>query len=166
MPNLSPEFIEVMRALLGPETDAFLRALDAPAALALRVHRRGEAAMPFIAGAVPWAEGGFYLRPETRPGTSIAHWAGAFYLQEASAMLPRRCLRQGRGSVCWTCAPRRAGRRRRSPGRWTAKARWLPTRWIPLAPACWRQSGAAGRLQCRGNMRKARPPCRKVAGLF
>lgn len=92
MPNLSPEFIEVMRALLGPETDAFLRALDAPAALALRVHRRGEAAMPFIAGAVPWAEGGFYLRPETRPGTSIAHWAGAFYLQEASAMLPAAVL--------------------------------------------------------------------------
>lgn len=92
MQTLFPEFIQSMRALLGAETDAFVRAMEGPPALALRVHRCAEAALPFIEGAVPWADGGFYLRDGARPGASLAHWAGAFYLQEASAMLPAAVL--------------------------------------------------------------------------
>ena len=82
-----------MRALLGEEAGAFFRALEEAPSLALRPHRGMEAAEPFIEGAVPWAEGGFYLRPGARPGASVAHWAGAFYLQEASAMLPASALK-------------------------------------------------------------------------
>ena len=92
MPNLSPEFIENMRALLGAEVEDFLRALERPPALALRAHRGAEAAAPFVSEPVPWAENGFYRRDSTRPGASIEHWAGAFYLQEASAMLPATVL--------------------------------------------------------------------------
>ena len=93
MPELKPEFIANMRALLGEEAGAFFRALEEAPSLALRPHRGVEAAAPFIEGAVPWAEGGFYLRPGARPGASVAHWAGAFYLQEASAMLPAAALK-------------------------------------------------------------------------
>ena len=92
MPELKPGFIANMRALLGEEAGAFFRALEEAPSLALRPHRGMEAASPFIEGAVPWAEGGFYLRPGARPGASVAHWAGAFYLQEASAMLPAAAL--------------------------------------------------------------------------
>ena len=92
MPELKPGFIANMRALLGEEAGAFFRALEEEPSLALRPHRGMEAAEPFIEGAVPWAAGGFYLRPGARPGASIAHWAGAFYLQEASAMLPAAAL--------------------------------------------------------------------------
>ena len=92
MPELKPGFIANMRALLGEEAGAFFRALEEAPSLALRPHRGMEAAEPFIEGAVPWAEGGFSLRPGARPGASIAHWAGAFYLQEASAMLPAAAL--------------------------------------------------------------------------
>ena len=93
MPELKPEFIANMRALLGEEAGAFFRALEGAPSLALRPHRGMEAAEPFIEGAVPWAEGGFFLRPGARPGASVAHWAGAFYLQEASAMLPAAALK-------------------------------------------------------------------------
>ena len=92
MPELKTAFIANMRALLGEEAGAFFRALEEAPSLALRPHRGMEAASPFIEGAVPWAEGGFYLRPGARPGASVAHWAGAFYLQEASAMLPAAAL--------------------------------------------------------------------------
>ena len=92
MAELKAGFIANMRALLGEEAGAFFRALEEAPSLALRPHRGMEAAEPFIEGAVPWAEGGFSLRPGARPGASVAHWAGAFYLQEASAMLPAAAL--------------------------------------------------------------------------
>ena len=93
MAELKAGFIANMRALLGEEAGAFFRALEQAPSLALRPHRGMGAAEPFIEAAVPWAEGGFYLRPGARPGASVAHWAGAFYLQEASAMLPAAALK-------------------------------------------------------------------------
>lgn len=93
---LDSQFIEEIRAQLGDGADAFLRALDEPPALAMRVNslRPGatEAAEPFIDSPVPWAEDGRYLRPGTRPGASLAHALGAFYLQEASAMVSAAVL--------------------------------------------------------------------------
>ena len=41
----------------------------------------------FIEDAVPWCKGGYYVRETARPGKSIYHEAGAFYLQEPSAMV-------------------------------------------------------------------------------
>ena len=41
----------------------------------------------YIADPVPWEACGYYLKEGVRPGAGIAHAAGAFYLQEASAML-------------------------------------------------------------------------------
>ena len=81
-----------MREMLGESYPAFLRALEAPPALALRLNplREGAeaAAAEFAGDPVPWARDGRYLRVEAglRPGASVAHAAGAFYLQEASAM--------------------------------------------------------------------------------
>lgn len=83
-----------MKVMLGGEYEAFLEAMDRPPALALRLNPARanalEAASPFIADEVPWAEHGFYLRSDLldKPGASIAHAAGAFYIQEASAMIP------------------------------------------------------------------------------
>ena len=92
MSALPAEFVDNMQKLLGDETPAFLRALDGAPALALRLNpkRRGAeaAAAAYIDGPVPWAAWGRYLKTQTgdRPGASVAHAAGAFYLQEASAM--------------------------------------------------------------------------------
>ena len=91
MSELPLEFLNQMREMLGDETPAFLRAMEQPPALALRLNplREGAdaAAAPFTEAAVPWEPLGRYLKPEARPGASIAHWAGAYYVQEASAML-------------------------------------------------------------------------------
>ena len=89
--TLNPEFLNQMREMLGDETPAFLRAMEQPPALALRLNplrANAEAvAAPFTEDAVPWEPLGRYLKPGARPGASVAHWAGAYYVQEASAML-------------------------------------------------------------------------------
>ena len=100
-------FLDAMSAMLGEEYPAFLSALDAPAALALRLNplRFGAeaAAAPWTDGPVPWAAQGRYLRPlesvAPRPGGSIAHAAGAFYLQEASAMASAAALDAQPGEI-------------------------------------------------------------------
>jgi len=94
--SIQNEFIEEIREMLGDELPAFLRALDDAPALALRVNplRPGafEAAAEFLGDPVPWAKNGYYLKPGLRPGLSLAHELGAFYMQEASAMVSASVL--------------------------------------------------------------------------
>ena len=92
MTPLPDIFLDNIRVLLGDEYPAFLYAMDQPPALALRLNPRREggeaAAAEYIEGPVPWEPLGRYLKQAEalRPGAGIAHAAGAFYLQEASAM--------------------------------------------------------------------------------
>ena len=94
--GLHPAFIENMRALLGDEIDSFIAALEDEPALALRVNplRANSAAVSYdySGESVPWEKNGFYLAANTRPGATIFHFSGAFYMQEASAMLPASIL--------------------------------------------------------------------------
>ena len=96
MSPLPDRFLQQMREMLGDEYPAFLRAMDEPAALALRLNprraRAGEAADPYVEGEVPWEARGRYLLPGAKPGAAVAHWAGAYYIQEASAMVSAAVL--------------------------------------------------------------------------
>ena len=96
MPNLPVEFIDQMREMLGDDTPAFLRAMEAPAALALRLNpRRNDAeaaAKAYVDAPVPWEPLGRYLKPGAKPGAAVAHWVGAYYIQEASAMVSAAVL--------------------------------------------------------------------------
>lgn len=96
-------FLNQMQEMLGDEYPAFLRAMHEPPALALRLNPRRanaeDAAAPFIDDAVPWARDGRYLRGGAKPGASIAHAAGAFYVQEASAMAAAAALDARPGEV-------------------------------------------------------------------
>lgn len=96
MNTLPPVFLDQMRQMLGDEYPAFLRALKELPALALRLNPRRNsaegAAEPFIEGVVPWERTGRYLKPNAKPGAAIAHWAGAYYIQEASAMTAAAAL--------------------------------------------------------------------------
>ncbi len=88
-------FVREIEEMLGSDAPAFFASLEEPAALALRLNpaRAGaEAAEAFIGDPVPWEPLGRYLKPGTRPGAGIAHAAGAFYLQEASAMVSAAAL--------------------------------------------------------------------------
>ena len=97
MHPLPYEFKLEIEAMLGQEAPAFFAALEKKPTLALRLNplrKTAEiSAESFISGKVPWANCGFYLKEGTRPGAGIAHAAGAFYLQEASAMVSVSVLR-------------------------------------------------------------------------
>ena len=93
---LPDEFMQSIEEMLGCEAPAFFASLNEPPTLALRLNpaREGAAAAAeaFAADPVPWEQNGRYLREGARPGAGIAHAAGAFYLQEASAMVSAAIL--------------------------------------------------------------------------
>ena len=84
-------FEEKMQALLGPEYEAFLQALDGPRHVGLRRNPRKPLEpqdLDFGLSPVPWEPLGHTYDPSCRPGLDPRHEAGGFYLQEPSAMAP------------------------------------------------------------------------------
>lgn len=93
-----------MKSLLGDEFDAFQTAMqqtESPASI--RLNRGKTAGICMDAEAVPWCEGGYYLRERASYTFDPAFHAGAYYVQEASSMFlahvvaslvqePVRCL--------------------------------------------------------------------------
>lgn len=81
-------FTEKMTRLLGDEAAAFFAAWDRPRNVGLRVNPRKRTKLPFALAPIPWEENGYYYDPVDRPGLHPFHAAGAYYLQEPSAMAP------------------------------------------------------------------------------
>ncbi len=93
MMDLPQAFIDRMAAQLGDELPAFLRSYDEPYQRGIRLNPFKPAALPEGALApVPWEPTGRYLSLDSRAGADILHEAGAWYLQEPSAMLPAAVL--------------------------------------------------------------------------
>lgn len=87
------KFLLEIKEILLDEYDAFLFAMERESAHAMRLNplRKGAAkcARPFMRGdSVLWEESGKYVLSGARPGASLAHAAGAFYMQDPSAMSP------------------------------------------------------------------------------
>lgn len=104
---LPQAFLQRMQSQLGEEYADFLRALERPRAVALRLNPlKGERpALPFMQERVPWESEGYYYDTDSRPGLHPYHEAGVYYLQEASAMAPVRLLDPQPGErVCDLCA--------------------------------------------------------------
>ncbi len=85
-------FPERMKKLLGSDYDAFLSSYERPRNVGLRIN---PLKMPpawieasFGLSRVAWCEDGYYYAADTRPGLHPLHEAGAYYLQEPSAMAP------------------------------------------------------------------------------
>ena len=92
---LPQEFLNRMAGMLGGEYDEFLISLSRPLQKGIRFSSRKKisGSLPFASEPVPWAENG-YRYPETeRPGKHPWHEAGAYYLQEPSAMAPAGILK-------------------------------------------------------------------------
>ena len=84
---LPPDFLRERQPLLGSEWEAFLQSYDTPRAYGLRRNPFQDCkTLPFPLEPVPWAADGYYFRPEDRPGRHPLHEAGAYYIQEPSAM--------------------------------------------------------------------------------
>lgn len=91
--NLPQAFLDNMRAQLGDaEYALYLQAMREPFTRGLRVNllRYPHGALPTelsgLEGPIPWARGGYFVRPDARPGLHPLHEGGAYYLQEPSAM--------------------------------------------------------------------------------
>lgn len=87
VPGLPAAFYKEIEAQLGAQSANFVDALNQPAQRALRCSaRRFFNCSAWVRQAVPWAQHAHYLLQDARPGGHPLHWAGAFYLQEPSAM--------------------------------------------------------------------------------
>lgn len=97
---LPEAFLERMRTMLGPEYEQFVESLAGERYQALRFNalkRRedGKTAAevlpqdaPFHMTKVSWAKDGYYYEKDDLPGKHPLHEAGAYYIQEPSAMAP------------------------------------------------------------------------------
>ena len=96
MNSLPQAFIDRMAAQLGDELPAFLRTYEEPYHRGIRLNplKPVEASrLPEgLSAPVPWEPTGYYLPLESKAGADILHEAGAWYLQEPSAMIPAAVL--------------------------------------------------------------------------
>ena len=93
--KLPEDFVKAAAQQLGDETEAFLDSFLSPPCRGIRLNpmKRPEGMMPDGMGErVPWEEDGYLLSMESDAGKCVLHEAGAWYLQEPSAMLPARVL--------------------------------------------------------------------------
>lgn len=95
---LPQEFLQRMEKLLGEEYPEFLKSYEQEKYQSLRINtlKRNESGEDpkkvlealFHLEKIPWAEQGFYYPKEDQPGKHPLHEAGAYYIQEPSAMAP------------------------------------------------------------------------------
>ena len=92
--RLPEEFRRRMERLLGEESAAFYAALDGPAHRGLRVNtlkctvEAFRKRFPLPLTPVPFSPAGFLLHGDWKAGADPWHHAGAYYMQEPSAMAP------------------------------------------------------------------------------
>ena len=79
-----------MKQLLGDEFDAFVASFTEEPLKGLRLNPLKEGTLPAYIRPDPvsWCKTGHYYSDEVRPGKHPYHAAGAYYIQEPSAMLP------------------------------------------------------------------------------
>lgn len=92
-------FYNKIKNLLGEETDEFFKSLELELNKGIRYNSlkiekdKFLDLMPFAMEQVPWCNEGFYFSTqEDRPGKHPYYYAGLYYLQEPSAMLPVEAL--------------------------------------------------------------------------
>lgn len=90
--KLPAAFLARMKRLLGSEYEAFLRSYEEERRYGLRRNPLKAAeeefirVMPFPLQKISWAREGFYYDAASQPGRHVLHEAGAYYIQEPSAM--------------------------------------------------------------------------------
>lgn len=84
---LPERFVERMKSMLGTEYPAFEDSFEKEKYQALRINTLKDSREPFEGlERVLWAENGRYYEASLRPGRHPYHEAGAYYIQEPSAM--------------------------------------------------------------------------------
>ena len=95
--SLPTEFLKRMEVLLGKDFPAFLKAYDEKPNQSLNVNcykmevEKFFAISPFLLDKINFSDFSFTFNAE-KPGRSVYHHSGCFYVQEISAMMPINCL--------------------------------------------------------------------------
>lgn len=90
--QLPEDFINLIKEILGKDFNEFLASYESENYVGLRFNplkcdkEQFLKKMPFSLEPVLWAKEGFYYQKDERPGKSPYHEAGAYYIQEPSAM--------------------------------------------------------------------------------
>ena len=90
--GLPQAFCERMKKFMGDDYKAFLSCYDKERHYGLRYNPLKDSAetfvekMPFDLEKISWAEEGYYYQAVQQPGRHVLHEAGAYYIQEPSAM--------------------------------------------------------------------------------
>lgn len=98
MIKLPEKFTETMQTLLGDEYAAFIESYNRPVYSGVRVNTLKLAPQDYLAltgetlEAVPWNENGFYCESAKKYSRNPLYYAGLYYIQEPSAMLPAGLL--------------------------------------------------------------------------
>lgn len=97
--ELPIKFLEKMQNILGDEYDAFIKTYEENRKAALRINTlkgNGEKLFSVLdekLSPVPWTSDGYFYPDTMQPGKNPLHEAGAYYIQEPSAMLPAELLK-------------------------------------------------------------------------
>ncbi|MDO4977104.1 MAG: pseudouridine synthase [Eubacteriales bacterium] len=93
---LPEQFLDRLRTLLGDDFENYLGSFDTIYGQTLRLNRLKTEPADFIrrfsCEPIPWCENGFYYKGEERLSLHPYYYAGAYYLQEPSAMAPAQFL--------------------------------------------------------------------------
>ena len=98
MPPYPEAFVRQMESQLGESAQAYFQAMEQPPVRGLRINPLKQTDTPLstligdIGEPVPWADNAYLLALSSAAGAHPLHEAGAYYLQEPSAMLPATLL--------------------------------------------------------------------------
>ena len=99
MTNQLPEaYLSQMKELLQEEFDAYIKSFQDDRYYGLRINTSKISVedflkiSPFELEPIPWVKNGFYYHGEDKPAKHPYYYAGLYYLQEPSAMLPGAIL--------------------------------------------------------------------------
>ncbi len=97
--RLPEAFLENMKDLLGDEYDVWLASYEETPLPGLRINRlkcdpaAWESQLsPWEPVPIPWTANGYYYPPDEKPSRHPYYFAGLYYLQEPSAMIPAQLL--------------------------------------------------------------------------
>ncbi len=98
MIELPEKYLEEMRELLKDDFDAYIKSFEQPHDTALRVNELKISVeeflniFPYHLEPIPWCHNGFYYNANDPITKHPYYYAGLYYIQEASAMLPAESL--------------------------------------------------------------------------
>ena len=96
--QLPESFIQQMKELLKDEFEAYIQSFEHERYYGLRVNTNKISVQdflkisPFDLTPIPWTDNGFYYEGDQKPAKHPYYYAGLYYLQEPSAMLPAQVL--------------------------------------------------------------------------